>query len=100
MSSRGTMLLALALGGGLMVGWPLSTHADEYELRFPLPQGSKGLKGSQLSLGSVGLDSRAGTSRWRAMPEDPYRFWIPADRPARKVPGVMLRIPWGGPSAR
>jgi hypothetical protein len=100
MPMRGIMLLALALEAGFVAGSPLSANADENELQLSLPQGPKSWMGSQISLGSVGMDSRAGTTRWKAMPEDPYRFWIPADRPARKVPGFMVRIPFGGGSAK
>ena len=97
MSVRGVVLLTLAVGSGLIAGLPLPSRADEDGLRFPLPQAPKG---REIVLGSVGMDSRVGTSRWKAMPEDPYRFWIPADRAAPKVPGFMVRIPFGGASAK
>ncbi len=100
MSVRGVGLLTLAVGSGLIAGLPLPSRADEDGLRFPLPQAPKSRGGYQIVLGSVGMDLRAGTSRWKAMPEDPYRFWIPADRSAPKVPGFMVRIPFGGASAK
>ena len=68
------------------------------EDRFEIPLGQLQLRpgaGPKLSLGSVGLDSRAGNSYRPAPGDDPYPFVIPGQRPFKKVPGFLLKIPFG-----
>ncbi len=94
--------IVLFLGAGVLMAASLaaSIAADsQTDLQLPIIQGSNFGTGAgfALSLGSVGMDARAGTSRWAAVPEDPYRFSIPSERPAHKVPGLLLRVPFGGP---
>jgi hypothetical protein len=46
-----------------------------------------------LSVGSIGLDSRAGTTQRAAADGDSYRFVIPSEEPARKAPGFLVKFP-------
>lgn len=49
-----------------------------------------------LSFGSVGLDAKAGNSHVWTGEMDRYYFDIPSDRPFKKAPGLLFRIPLGG----
>ena len=49
----------------------------------------------KLSLGSVGLDSKAGNSHVWSGEVDRYYFNIPSERSFKKVPGLLIRIPLG-----
>jgi hypothetical protein len=52
-----------------------------------------------VSLGSVGLDSRAGNSYKPAPGGDPYYFMVPNEQPPKKAPGITIKIPlWNGRS--
>ena len=48
-----------------------------------------------LSLGSVGLDSKAGNSHVWSGEVDRYYFNIPSERSFKKAPGLLIRIPLG-----
>jgi hypothetical protein len=48
-----------------------------------------------LSLGSVGLDSKAGKSHVWSGAVDRYYFNIPSERSFKKAPGLLIRIPLG-----
>ena len=48
-----------------------------------------------LSLGSVGLDSKAGNSHIWSGEVDRYYFNIPSERSFKKAPGLLIRIPLG-----
>lgn len=56
--------------------------------------------GATVSLGSVGPDNRATGSYVPERGGDPYYFNIPAERPFRAAPGIMLHIPLGNDSTR
>ena len=49
--------------------------------------------GARVSLGSVGPDNHTTGSYMPERGGDPYYFNIPAQRPFRGAPGIMLHIP-------
>ena len=53
---------------------------------------------AKISVGSIGLDSRAGASYLADRRSDPYVFQVPSQAPARKYPGILFRIPLGNSS--
>lgn len=118
MALCGKRLLALALGTALAGGYVAMASADEgsaLQVPFfstaqsqaigqPDASGQPDVLGKSdsdgqpgFSVGSIGLDSQAGTSRWAQATPDPYRFVIPADQSARKAPGFLVKIPFGSP---
>jgi hypothetical protein len=62
---------------------PLSSHVAHSDLN------------PTLSLGSVGLDSKAGNSHVWSGEVDRYYFNIPSERSFKKAPGLLIRIPLG-----
>ena len=56
--------------------------------------------GARVSFGTVGPDNRTTGSYVPERGGDPYYFNIPAERPFRSVPGIMLHIPLGDGSTR
>lgn len=56
--------------------------------------------GATVSLGSVGPDNHTTGSYVPERDGDPYYFNIPAQRPFRGGPGIMLHIPLQDDSAR
>ena len=82
-----------------ITAWPASAQ-DKLDIpignTFPQRGSDRPLT---LSLGSVGLDSQAGNSYKPAPGGDPYYFMVPNERPPKKAPGIMIRIPlWNGHS--
>lgn len=71
-----------------------SLGQDKFEVPLGTPAGQSA-SSPKLSLGSVGLDSRAGGSYVPSPGSGSYYFLIPGERPFQKVPGVLLRIPLG-----
>jgi hypothetical protein len=70
--------------------------------KFELPLSSLGAYSDAaptLSLGSVGLDSKAGNSHVWYQQADRYYFDLPSERSFRKAPGLLLRIPLGDSSS-
>jgi hypothetical protein len=49
--------------------------------------------GPELSVGSIGLDSRAGNGDHPTPEGDSYHFNIPSEQPFRKVPGFLVKFP-------
>ena len=49
--------------------------------------------GPHFSVGSVGLDSRAGNGQRAAPDGDSYHFVIPSEESARKAPGFLVKFP-------
>ena len=91
--------IVLLIAGTVLVGGlndVARADSPNLDLSF-LKAGGADLGGVGVSVGSIGLDSKAGTSRWVASDPDPYRFVIPADQSARKAPGFLFKIPFGAP---
>jgi hypothetical protein len=62
---------------------------DRFEVPLDLDVTHHANSGPKVSLGSVGIESHAGDSR-----RHDY-FNIPGERPAKKAPGFLVRIPLG-----
>ncbi|CAH2602479.1 conserved exported protein of unknown function [Rhodovastum atsumiense] len=96
MHARHATALMLGLAGAVIM---LAGDRDGPDL----PLGQVGLPGGRhvtMSLGSVGLDPHSGASYVPPKGESPYYFPIPAEQPARKSPGILLRIPFGTGGSR
>ena len=71
-----------------------ATAQDKFELPLSSPVAHSDSTPT-LSLGSVGLDSKAGNSHVWSGEADRYYFNIPSDRSFKKAPGLLIRIPLG-----
>lgn len=90
--ARVAKALALALVTPLLMA--AASDRDQLDLSLD-PFGGSGRSGPKLSLGSVGMDSHAGNSYLPAPEDAPYYFMIPSQRPPKKVPGFLFKIPFG-----
>ena len=79
-----------------LVATPVSPAAAQEKFELPLSSlVAHSDSTPKLSLGSVGLDSKAGNSHVWSGEVDRYYFNIPSERSFKKVPGLLLRIPLG-----
>ena len=83
------LFLTLAL-----VTTPVSPDAAQDKFELPLSS-LVAHSAPTLSLGSVGLNSKAGNSHVWSGEADRYYFNIPSERSFKKVPGLLIRIPLG-----